>query len=213
VDAAGARLDDARRRGVALETRMPLARAFTSALMCCWTRSPGELVRSFRDLSRSRVTLAGALAQFEEAAREPALRAEALVRGATLLFDSNRRPDALAWLERVPDQSDPVVGYAQHWTHARILDDDRPADAAAAYRRALAVAPKSQTAAIGLAAALQRAGRAEDSATAAADARRMHVISPAEFGRRAPEDLMLTFDRGDRRFVPQWLAELRRLRR
>ena len=212
VDAVRSKLDDARRRGVALETRIPLARAFTSALLCCWTRS-GELIRTFRDLSRSRVTLADALAQFEEAAREPALRAEALIRGAKLLLDNNRGTDALAWLERVPDHSDHVLGYVHHWTHARLLDNvDRPADAAAAYRRALAFAPRSQAATIGLAAALQRAGRAEESAKAAADARAMHVvISPAESATRALGDLMPTFDRGDSRFVQQWLAEVRRL--
>jgi tetratricopeptide (TPR) repeat protein len=214
VDAVGSKLDAARRRGVALETRIPLARAFTSALVCCWTRSRGELIRHFRDLSRSRVTLADALAQFEEAARAPALRAEALIRGAKLLFDTNRRPDALAWIERVPDHSDPLLGYAHNWTHARLLDVDRPADAAAAYRRALAFAPKSQEAAIGLAAALLRAGHAEESAKAAADARAMHVVnSPAEVATRDLGLRMSTFHRGDGRFVQQWLAEVRRLRR
>ena len=214
VDAVRSKLADARRRGVALDTRIPLARAFTSALVCCWTRS-GVLIRTFPDLSRSRVTLADALAQFEEAAREPALRAEALIRGAKLLLDNGRGTDALAWLERVPDHSDPVLGYVRHWTHARLLDNVAgPADAATAYRRALAVAPRSQAATIGLAAALQRAGRAEESAKVAADARAMHVvISPAESATRAPGDLMPTFDRGDNRFVPQWLAEVRRLRR
>jgi hypothetical protein len=86
VNAVGSRFDEARRRGVALETRIPLARAFTSALVCCWTRS--GVLRTFRDLSRSRVTLVDALAQFEEAAREPALRAEALIRGAKLQLDN-----------------------------------------------------------------------------------------------------------------------------
>jgi tetratricopeptide (TPR) repeat protein len=210
VDAVESKFDEARRRGVVLETRIPLARAFTSALLCCWTRS--GVLRTFRDLSRSRVTLADALAQFEEAAREPALRAEALIRGGKLLLDNNRGTDALAWLERVPDHSDQVLLYVYHWTHARLLDVDRPADAAAAYRRALAFAPRSQAATIGLAAALQRAGRAEESAKAAADARAMHVISPAESATHDPGDLMPMFDGGDGRFVQQWLAELRRLR-
>jgi hypothetical protein len=132
-----------------------------------------------------------------------------------LLFDNNRRTDALAWLARVPDHSDQVLSYVQHWTHARILDNvDRPAEAAAAYRRALAFAPRSQPAAIGLAAALQRAGRAEESAKAAAEARAMHiVISSAESATRDPGDLMPTFERGDGRFVQQWMTEVRRLRR
>ena len=115
----------------------------------------------------------------------------------------------------VPDHSDQVLGYVHHWTHARLLDNvGRPADAAAAYRQALAFAPRSQAATIGLAAALQRAGRAEESAKAAADARAMHVIiSPAESATRPLGDLMATFDRGDNRFVQQWLAEVRKLRR
>ena len=210
VDAFRSKLEGARRQGVALETRISLARAFTSALLCCWRSG------ALADVSRSRVTLADALTQFEEAALVPALRAEGLVRGAKFLLDNNRRTDALAWLARVPDHSDQVLSYVQHWTHARILDNvDRPAEAAAAYRRALAFAPQSQPAAIGLAAALQRAGRAEESAKAAAEALAMHVVtSPAVFATHDPAgDLMPTFDAGDGRFVQQWMTEVRRLRR
>jgi hypothetical protein len=222
VDAVSPRFEEARRRGIALETRIPLARAFISALLCCWKGVPGEIVRSFRDISRSDATVNVAVRQFEEAARDPALRSEALIRGAKLLFDNARKPEALALIERVPEHTDPALGYVHHWIHARLLDTtDRPADAAAAYRRALTFAPQSQPAAIGLAAALLRAGNAEESAKAAADARAIQVaMSPAQISSTAfviaPGDfshMMSTFNRGDHRFIPQWLAEVRRLRR
>jgi hypothetical protein len=120
----------------------------------------------------------------------------------------------LAWIERVPDYAEPALGYAHHWIHARLLDADRPADAADAYRQALKFAPESQAATIGLAAALQRAGRSDESAKAAADARAIRVvISRATSGTLAVGNVMPTFDGGDSRFVQRWMADVRRLRR
>jgi hypothetical protein len=68
----------------------------------------------------------------------------------------------------------------------------------------LAVAPSGQRAAIGLAAALLRSGQSGAAADAAADARRMNDDTGDQFAR---------FNVGDFRLVPEWLAEIRRLRR
>jgi tetratricopeptide (TPR) repeat protein len=214
VNAVHARFEEARGRGVVLDTRLPLARAFTSALLCCWQRAPGDWLRTFQGVTRSGVTLDAALSQFDEAARVPSLRAEALVRGAKLLYDGGRRREALAWVERVLEPADPEIGYVQHWVHARALDDlGRAGDAAAAYRAALTLAPQSQPASIGLAAALLRAGRTEDAAKAAADARRLAVAPPADPRSYDPREPMSIFQRGDGRFLRQWLTDLRSLAR
>jgi hypothetical protein len=216
VNAVSSRLEEARRRGIVLDTRIPLARAFASAILCCWKPVVGEQIRRFDGISRN-TSLDVAMAQFEEAARVPSLRAEALLRGANLLFESGRKSEALEWIERLPDHGDTDLGYVQHWIHARMLDAvERPEAAAEAYRRALIFAPQSQPATIGFAAALLRAGRAEASAKAAADARAMHAaMTPAD--RAAYEEgagrPMSTFRRGDHRFFQQWLADLRSIRR
>lgn len=199
------RFDEARRRGVNLETRLPLARAFAAGLSCCWKPVAGEVVRQIPRAARAGTTLDAALALFEQAGETAALRAEALVRGAGLLHAAARADQALAWLERVPAHDDPTVGYLQRLTQGRVLDGfDRPADAAAAYRAALAIEPRSQRAAIGLAAALMRAGAVDEAGRVAADARRMED----DGARRVGE-----FLRGDQRFVDEWLAEIRTLRR
>jgi tetratricopeptide (TPR) repeat protein len=187
-------------------TRVPLARAVAAAGLCCWERGPGEIVQMIPPSGRRPVTADQALALFEAAAAAiPALRVEALIRGAVLLSKLGRSAEALAWFDRVPAHDDRVPGYVQQLTLARLLDAaDRAGDASAAYRRALDAEPRSQLAAIGLAASLLRSGRAADAADTAARARTMGP---------EPTQHDQAFRRGDLRFVPEWLVEIRRLRR
>jgi hypothetical protein len=97
-----------------------------------------------------------------------------------------------------------VIGYVQHLTHARVLDAlDRPADAAGAYRAALAITPPGQHAGIGLAAALLRSGQVHEAVAAGDAARSMNTENAGH---------QLAFNRGDGRFVSRWLAEIRRMR-
>ena len=63
--------------------------------------------------------------------------------------------------------------------------------------------PTSQSAAIGLAAALLRAGDTEAAAQAAVSAKRLPRVSLGA-------DPRVTFRRADARFIPSWLAEIRR---
>ena len=187
------------------ETRFLLARGIAAAGLCCWTREGGETIQFVAPSDRRPVSPDEAIALFEQAAAIQALRIEALVRGAVLLWRVGRRADALAWFDRVPPHDDPAIGYVQHLTHGRLLDGaGRAADAATAYRAALGFEPASQRAGIGLAAALLRSGRAGDAAAAAAAALRLS----SETAR--PDS---AFRRGDLRFLPGWLAEIRRLRR
>jgi tetratricopeptide (TPR) repeat protein len=192
-------------RQTILQTRMPLARGIAAAGLCCWTLAPGEMVQQVRLPDRGRVTVDEAVSLFDEAAAVPALRVEALVRAAVVLQKAGRDADALARFERVPAHEDRFLGYVQHLTHGRLLDQaGRAEQAVTAYRAALRFEPASQIAATGLAAALLRTGRADDALSAAAAARKLSSET-AEF--TAP------FRRADGRFVADWLAEIRALRK
>ena len=104
-----------------------------------------------------------------------------------------------------PPHDDSMLNYVQHLTRGRLFDGaDRAADAASAYRRALEAEPRSQLAAIGLAAALLRSARADEAVDAAARARTLG----AEHTRHDQ-----AFRQADLRFVRGWLSEIRRLRR
>ena len=206
LDLIAARFEAAERSGVALTTRLPLARAMSAGRLCCWKRLPGEPAQAVPALSRG-VTLNKAMALYEAAAAVPRLRREALIRGGKLLFDSAKFADALAWLDRVSGEPDSGLEYVHLLTRGRVLDAlNRPADAADAYALALAAVPEAQLAAIGRAAALLRAGRDAEADAMASAALRM----PA--GRR-DFDRLRGFNLADARFVPGWIVELRRLRR
>jgi tetratricopeptide (TPR) repeat protein len=186
-------------------TRVPLAKAVAAAGLCCWTQTPDEPIQSVPPQARRPVRADDAIALFEKATEAAELRAEALIRGAVLLRKLGRDAEALAWFDRVPAEVDRDLAYVHHLTRARLLDGaNRTADAAAAYQQALDADPTSQVAAIGLAAALLRSGQSAEAVSAAARARAI----PGEASQ--PDQ---TFRRGDLRFVPGWLAELRSLRR
>jgi hypothetical protein len=187
------------------KTRFPLARGIAAAGLCCWKRIPGEAVQYVPPSDRRPVSPDEAIALFERAAAIPALRTEALARGAVLFWKVGRNADALGWFDRVPAHDDPALGYVQHLAHGRLLDGtDRAADAASAHRAALEFEPTSQVAAIGLAAALLRLGRADEAALVGAGA--LHLSSET-----ARPDA--AYRRGDFRFVAGWLEDIRRLRR
>ena len=205
LDQIAARFRPATIRDLLGDTRIPLARGIAAAGMCCNDRSPGEVIQIVGPSERRRITATQAVALFEEAAAVPALRVEALIRGAVLLHKIGRHADALAWFERVPPHQDRALGYVHYLTYGRILDGaNRAADAAAAYTSALQYEPMSQLAAIGQAAALLRAGRGEEAAVAATEARTL------------ASERLLSFDtayrRADARYVREWLAEIRKLR-
>jgi hypothetical protein len=209
LDGAGPRLDEALRRGVTLQTRIPLARGIAAAGLCCWAWASGETIQIIRmgqgPAHPGNVNADAAIGLFTRAAEIPELRVEALIRGAVLLHKLGRNAEALAWFERVPAHTDRGLGYMHHVTRARLFDLlNRATDAAAAYEAALGFAPLNQRAGIGLAAALLRAGRPEDAGRVADETRRL----PDD-----PIDPTQAFFQGDARFIPEWLAEIRRLRR
>jgi hypothetical protein len=100
---------------------------------------------------------------YEAASAHPRVAGEARLREAWLLHRAARHAEALALLEPPTPAPgapvDPVVAYLGHLFRGRVLDTlDRPADAAAAFREALAIAPAAQSARIGLMTVLLRQG-------------------------------------------------------
>jgi hypothetical protein len=208
LDAIEPRLTQASRRGVTADTRFALARAIAAAGVCCPARNePSNLTVIYRGPSRpSAPTFRVAVSLFELAAKEPALQVEALVRGGVLQFQMEHPAGALAWLDRVPaDHGDVLLHYSQFLTRARALDAlNRAEESAAAYRSARVDYPTAQTPAIGLAAALLRAGATKEAVSVAADARHLPDL---------PTDPWFEFQKADLRFVAGWLAEIRKLRK
>ena len=204
LDAIWPRIDEAMKRGATDGGRIPLARGIFAAGICCPVMF-GERERPVMMLGKAIPTMADALALFERAAANPALAAEAYVRGGLLLRRERQDAEALKWFDRAPDNDDRLVQYVRHLTRGRLLDQfDRPAEAVEAYRAARAMNPESQLAGVGLAAALLRTGHADDAVKLAADVRRTKDEGP---------DYMTAFDRADSRFVSSWLGEIRGLRR
>lgn len=200
-------LDEARLRGVTFVTRFALGQAIASADICCRPKNLVRMVEYSDGLERKypQLTFARAVALFEMAAEDPALRVEALVRGGLLQVEMDHPAEALAWLDRVPDHSDVLIDYGRWIARARALDAlKRPAEAAAAYERAHADYPAAQPPVIGLAAALLRAGDSSRAVRVANDARQMPLMV---------SDPWITFRSADARFVPMWLEEIRGLRK
>jgi tetratricopeptide (TPR) repeat protein len=205
LDAVWARFEEAAARGVNLETRFALTRAVTEALVCCSGIQGIPPRRSIGGTVMARPTVDTALTLFDEASKHPSLRTEALIRAGVMLFDAGRHAQALAALEQVPAGGDPALNFVRHLTHGRVFDAlARPTDAAVAYQRALDAKPDAQLAAIGLAAAHLRAGNISEATRLADIARRLPPVPGRGFNE---------FNSGDFRFVPSWLAEIRRLRR
>jgi tetratricopeptide (TPR) repeat protein len=205
LDGLDMRLEDAARRNVKLETRFPLARAIAAGNICCRPVSRNVYVDE-QPSTRPRPTFESAVALYTRAAAEPPLRDEAMIRGAALQLLTERPAPALEWLDRAAGkQDDQLLHYAQSFIRARALDLlGRPDEAVNAYQAAREDAPSAQIPAIGLAAALLRAGRADEGVRVAAQARQLPADAP---------DVWLQFQKADSRFVKGWLEEIRRMRK
>jgi tetratricopeptide (TPR) repeat protein len=209
LEAIRPRFDAARRRGVEPASRLRLARAIAAVGLCCPDSLPGHGFGRIVTNAPARPTGSadGALVLFKEAAAIPALTVEARIRAGVLLYGVGREKPAVEWLEGVPAHDDAMLGYVQHLTLGHAYEAlDRLSEAAGAYARARAYMPTAQSAAIGEASALLRLGRAEDASRVADAARKGAHVSPALDPRQV-------FRGGDARFIGQWLAEIRRLRR
>jgi len=191
---------------VPFQVRWPLMRAMNAAVQCCpnaFVGGPGItlIVMSGGQAPQTPWAATDAVALFEKAAVSPALRGEALVREAHLYLGLGKVDAGLAALDRTGPIDDPLIRYASVLIRAGLLDRQGNAAAAAdAYEAATRLGPGAQVPAIGLAAALLRAGRVDDAVVAADTARRMPTDG---------EDPWPVFRRADGRFVDGWLTALR----
>lgn len=148
-----------------------------------------------------------AIAHYDEAARYPSTRAEALTRKARLLLQFGESDEALATLESfVEPAADPAVEYWKHLFRGRTLVAlGRHDEAASAYERARTLVPGAQAPVVGLMALeLGRDQRAE-------------AYNWAELVRRPPDvqahDPWWDYWSGDFRLFAERLVELRRMAR
>ena len=213
----------ASRTGAPLDPRLVLARAIALERIC-WDRRPsleqpdietGALTRvagaktprdvngfpTFREttVTAHRTCLGQALVRFEAATEIDETRDEARVRGAWILFQVGRFPEALDWLDAAAPREDRDLAYWKALFRARVLESlGRPQDALSAYQAALDLQPGAQSAGVGHAILLMRLDRAQE---ADASARALRVSTAA--------DPWLTYTVGDHRFVDLWLDQLR----
>jgi len=148
-----------------------------------------------------------AIEQYDEAAKYPSTRAEALTRKAWLLLRLEEPGEALATLESLVEPAvDPAVEYWKHLFRGRVLVAlGRHDEAAAAYEHARTLVPGAQAPVVGLMTLeLGRDQRAE-------------AYTWAELVRRAPDveahDPWWDYWSGDFRLFAERLVELRRMAR
>ena len=189
--------------------RIPLMRAVDTLMHCCDRffapfGSTTVVVTSFTDGNQAnRPTPLDALARFEDAAKRPALRQEALVRGAFLHERQRQASAGLAMLDRAQSSGDPIIDYASALIRGSLLDrKDDPLAAAESYTQAMRLGPGAQTPVIGRAAALLRAGRVDDAVVVAERAKRLPTDGV---------DPLTIFFKVDARFIEQWMVEMRKL--
>jgi tetratricopeptide (TPR) repeat protein len=142
-----------------------------------------------------------AMALYARVEGQPDTAAEASVRRGFLLFRLGRRAEALAVLTATGNIADATLGYWAALFRGRVLETEgTPDDAAAAYERAAALFPGSQTPAVALASLWKRHDRPIDAGRWAAA-----VTS----GQRAGLDPWWEYWSGDYRLLTTWVAALR----
>jgi tetratricopeptide (TPR) repeat protein len=157
-------------------------------------------------VTRTRSGFIAALDLFARSSRQPAVEAEALVRGAFLLDRLGRLPEAREWLSRVNDDpGDPVLEYWTHLVRGRVLTElELPAIAEPEFRAALRLYPGARSASAGLGLALFQLHRASEAAA---------VTAAAWTASSGTTDLWLMFDAADERLVKVWRDRLRKFNR
>lgn len=225
--------DVAFRTGARLDARLELARA-VAVERYCWERRPslnqfdvetGVMTRTagyripsdtsglptFREttVTHHRTCLGQSLMRFDAATDAEETRDEARVRGGWILFQLERFPEALDWLDAATPKDDRDLAFWKALFRARVLDKlGRSEDALSSYQAALTISPGSQSAGVGRAILLMRLDRSQE---ADAQARALRASAPAAAtGTGTAGDPWLIYWMGDHRFVDRWIDQLRK---
>lgn len=160
-------------------------------------------LRDDQQLGGTEGRIAKAITTFQPLLSDPALAGEAALRIGYLELRRKQWREALARLETARlTSTEPtlqaIAGYFAGWVHEQ---QNQPDEAIVAYRRAHAITPLMRNLTTRLS-ALQflRGERTEAYA----------LLDPAINARPAPTDLLFVFERADARFVPEWLAAMRK---
>ena len=155
-------------------------------------------------------------ARYEDLARHPALRGDALLHLAFLRMRLEAWNEALAHLDAAlrVSREPMVIGMSHHFRGWIFEQTGRRDDAIEAYRAALAVAPLARSTSILLAAQLGQTGRQEEAyevLDAALKARPApdRGWAPEPLPRDAPADLWPLYQRGDALMLRAYLERLR----
>jgi len=160
------------------------------------TRSEREAI-----VTKHRLCLREALSRFEAAAAVEDTATEARVRAAWTLFQDGFYAEALERLEAAKPHDDRDLEYWHALIRGRVLAGlGRLQDAAEAYRAALALYPRAQSAGLGLAVALLRLDRPKEADEIARAIRDGGAVVPDPWG---------LYLQGDRRFATRWIDSLR----
>jgi tetratricopeptide (TPR) repeat protein len=168
-----------------------------------WIGRRSDILREEHLLSSVIGRIPQAIRAFEPLLADPAFAGEVELRIGYLELRRRRWPDALARFDATRSKAtEPTLraaaDYFTGWVHEQ---EGHPDDAIAAYRRALAITPMMRNLATRLSALLFLGNeRAEAYA----------VLDPALNARPAPVDLLIAVERADARFVPDWLASIRK---
>ena len=156
-----------------------------------------------RQLGGTEGRIAKAVTAFQPLLSDPALAGEAALRIGYLELRRRRWPEALARFEAARlTTTEPalkaIADYFAGWVHEQ---QNQPAEAIVAYRRAHAITPLMRNLTTRLSALLFMRGERTEAYA---------LLDPALNARPAPTDLLFVFERADARFVPESLAEIRK---
>lgn len=153
--------------------------------------------------ARASGAIANAMRAFEPLLADASLAGEVELRLGYLELRRDRWPAAIARFDTARSKAtEPLLlattDYFAGWAFEQL---DRHDDAIAAYRRAVAITPDMRNLATRLSALLYLRNEREEAYS---------LLDRALNARSVPQDLMVTLERADGRFVPEWLAEIRK---